>query len=289
MVAGSVLAVIALVGALVAVTTSDPGIVGAQQRTGASGSESPLAGASASPLPSASPTPSPSPSLSPSPSPESAPAPASANDPPTKPSRAPQAPIEQEPAPPPPAPEPLPDEVDCPYYEGENAPQAEVGAALETAAAQAFWTVSQVNLPPRLIKSVAEQESGWQSAIMACDGGIGTMQVMPGTADWMNQRFGTAHDVHTLSGNTMLGSAFLQWLTKYFGDVYFGGDYELHPADCQQLPDVPDHREWCLLNAVISGYNYGHGAVDNEADDGDETYYPNHPYVENVRALMSRF
>lgn len=70
--------------------------------------------------------------------------------------------------------------------------------------------MSQVSLPPRLIKAVAEQESGWQSAIIACDGGIGTMQVMPATADWMNQRFGVSHDVHTLSGNTMLGSALLQ-------------------------------------------------------------------------------
>jgi hypothetical protein len=179
--------------------------------------------------------------------------------------------------------------VDCPYYEGENASRAQVGAALEAAAAQPFWTVSQVSLPPRLIKAVAEQESGWQSAIIACDGGIGTMQVMPNTAAWMNQRFDTSYDVDTLGGNTMLGSAFLQWLVKYFGDVYFGGDYTIRGADCQQLPEVADHREWCLLNAVISGYNVGHGAVDDEADDGDQTYYPNHQYVENVRSLMSRF
>jgi hypothetical protein len=115
------------------------------------------------------------------------------------------------------------------------------------------------------------------------------MQVMPATADWMNQRFDTSYDVDTLTGNTMLGSAFLQWLVKYFGDVYFGGDYAIRGADCQQLPEVPDHREWCLLNAVISAYNHGHGAVDDEAGDGDETYFPNHQYVENVRALMTRF
>lgn len=143
--------------------------------------------------------------------------------------------------------------MDCPYYEGENAPRAEVGSALASAAAQPFWTVSQVSLPPRLVKAVAEQESGWQSAIIACDGGIGTMQVMPNTAAWMNQRFDTSYDVDTLGGNTMLGSAFLQWLVKYFGDVYFGGDYTIRDADCQRLPEVPDHREWCLLNAVISG------------------------------------
>lgn len=254
-------------------------------------------GASAAP-PTATPSASPSPTASPTPSDPTAPPtadsalaePAQAGDaPPTVPTRAPSAPIEQEEAPPPPAAEPPPPDVDCPYYEGENAPEAEVAAALDAAAAQRFWTVSQVSLPPRLIKAVAEQESGWQSAIIACDGGIGTMQVMPNTADWMNQRFDTSYEVATLTGNTMLGSAFLQWLTKYFGDVYFGGDYAIRDADCQQVPDVPDHREWCLLNAVISAYNYGHGAVDDEAGDGDETYYPNHRYVENVRALQSRF
>jgi hypothetical protein len=115
------------------------------------------------------------------------------------------------------------------------------------------------------------------------------MQVMPNTADWMNQRFDRSYDVHTLSGNTMLGSAFLQWLVKYFGDAYFGGDYTIRGEDCRQVPDVPDHREWCLLNAVISAYNFGQGAVDDEASDGDDVYYPNHRYVENVRALMAGY
>lgn len=241
--------------------------------------------ATGSPSPEPSPTPSPEPSptaSSPAPRPEEAPPPAAPAPAPTR------APVELEEAPPPVA-EPPPPDVECPYYEGENAPEAEVGAALEAAAARRFWTVSQVSLPPRLIKAVAEQESGWQSAIIACDGGIGTMQVMPNTADWMNQRFGTSYDVHTLTGNTMLGSAFLQWLIKYFGDAYFGGDYTVSDSDCQLVAEVPDHREWCLLNAVISAYNFGHGAVEDEATDGDDVYYPNHQYIENVRALMARY
>src|SRR5690606_11206547 len=145
--------------------------------------------ATGSPSPEPSPTPSPEPSptaSSPAPRPEEAPPPAAPAPAPTR------APVELEEAPPPVA-EPPPPDVECPYYEGENAPEAEVGAALEAAAARRFWTVSQVSLPPRLIKAVAEQESGWQSAIIACDGGIGTMQVMPNTADWMNQRFGTSY------------------------------------------------------------------------------------------------
>ena len=179
--------------------------------------------------------------------------------------------------------------MDCPYYDGTNASTAQVGAALDAAAARAFWTVSQVSLPLNLIKAVAMQESGWQSAIIACDGGIGTMQVMPATAEWMNNRFDTAHDVHTLAGNTMLGSALLQWSIKYFGDAYFNGDYAVREADCQQDPGVPDHREWCLLNAVISAYNFGYGAVDAQVAEGTDTYYPNHQYIENVRALMTQY
>src|SRR5690606_41899621 len=111
------------------------------------------------------------PHASPAPRPEQAPPPAAPAPAPTR------APVELEEAPPPVA-EPPPPDVECPYYEGENAPEAEVGAALEAAAARRFWTVSQVSLPPRLIKAVAEQESGWQSAIIAGDGGSGNEQVM---------------------------------------------------------------------------------------------------------------
>ncbi|MEV4417526.1 lytic transglycosylase domain-containing protein [Catellatospora sp. NPDC049609] len=183
--------------------------------------------------------------------------------------------------------------------------KTQVQAALEQAAARRFWTVSQVSLPPKLIKAVAMQESGWQSAIIACDGGIGTMQVMPATAAWLNDDspFAMDEDVHTLHGNTMIGSAYLQWLIRYFGMKYAIGcpepdpaspapcqpDYTLREDDCSQDPTVSDSREWCLLNAVISAYNYGQGAVDKEITDGDDVYYPNPQYVGNVRALMNNY
>ena len=186
---------------------------------------------------------------------------------------------------PPPAPKasPLPSGVKCPYHEGTDAAKSTVGNALETAAAKPFWTTSAVTLPTKLIKAVAWQESGWQSTIMACDGGIGTMQVMPNTATWMNGRFDTNYDVHTLSGNTMIGSAYLQWLVKYFGDVYFNSTYSLNADDCVSGdPLIPDYKTPCLLNAVIASYNYGYGAVDT--DQGIKI--PNPQYVSNVRALM---
>ncbi|NUT35592.1 MAG: lytic transglycosylase domain-containing protein [Hamadaea sp.] len=180
-------------------------------------------------------------------------------------------------------PVPLPTGQKCPYHEGVDAPKAEVKLALEAAAAKRFWTVSNVQLPVNLIKAVGWMESGWQSTIIACDGGIGTMQVMPDTATWMNERFDTDYNVHTLEGNTMIGSAYLQWLIKYFGDAYFGGSYTLTAADCAKDPNVADYKEPCLLNAVIAAYNYGYGAVDTPSG----LVIPNPQYTEPVRALMT--
>lgn len=180
-------------------------------------------------------------------------------------------------------PAPVPTGQPCPYHEGTDAPKAEVKAALEVAAAKRFWTVSDVQLPVELIKAIGWMESGWQSTIIACDGGIGTMQIMPDTATWMNQRFETSYDAHTLEGNTMIGSAYLQWLVKWFGDKYFGGSYTISAADCAKDPAVADYKEPCLLNAVIASYNYGHGAVDT----ANGIVIPNPQYTEPVRALMT--
>ncbi len=118
--------------------------------------------------------------------------------------------------------------------------------------------------------AVAWQESGWQSTILACDGGLGTMQIMPLTADWMNQRFGTGYDVHTLTGNTMIGAEYLEWLIKYFGEVYFQGSYDL--------------SNQALLDSVVAAYNVGVDVIDpTKGHDG----IPNWQYVDNVEALMS--
>lgn len=188
--------------------------------------------------------------------------------------------------PPAPKPQPLPSGVKCPFHEGTDAPKAEVESALVAAAEHRFWTSSDVALPPTLIKAVAMQESGWQSTIIACDGGIGTMQVMPNTATWMNDRFDTDFKVHTLDGNTMIGSAYLQWSIKYFGDAYFGGTYVIDAEDCASNdPSIPDYKTPCLLNAVIASYNYGYGKVDVN----DHIVIPNPQYVSNVRALMKNY
>ena len=148
---------------------------------------------------------------------------------------------------------------------------AQVKAALAAAAATPFWSVQpSITLPPNLIDAIAWEESGWQSTIIACDGGIGTMQIMPATATWMNNRFGTNFNVNTLSGNTMLGAEYLEWLVRYFGDYAYSGNYSLSNQD--------------LLNDVIAAYNVGPGAVDPTAGPSG---IPNWQYVNNVEALMT--
>jgi soluble lytic murein transglycosylase-like protein len=216
-------------------------------------SATPVDESSPEPSPTQSPTPSASPSRSKSPSP--------------KPKVSLAKPKETKLPPPPPKPAPS----GCqPTYTGTNAPKANVRASLDAAAAYTFWaSTPQVKVPAKLLYAVAWQESGWQSAIKACDGGVGTMQVMPDTATWMNQRFGTKWDINALDGNVKLGGQYLAWLTKYFGDQL--GSYDLAASDTT------------LLNAVISAYNYGFGAVDLTKGDAG---IPNWNYVNNFRALM---
>ena len=148
---------------------------------------------------------------------------------------------------------------------------AQVKAALAAAAGTPFWSDQpSIKLPPNLIDAIAWEESGWQSTIIACDGGIGTMQILPDTATWMNNRFGTNFNVNTLSGNPMLGAEYLEWLVRYFGDYAYGGNYSLSNQD--------------LLNDVIAAYNVGPGAVDPTAGSSG---IPNWQYVNNVEALMT--
>ncbi|MFE9689922.1 transglycosylase SLT domain-containing protein [Micromonospora sp. NPDC005806] len=189
----------------------------------------------------------------------------------------PKPPIETRVPPPPPKPAPS----GCqPTYRGTQATRSEVKSALSDAAAKTYWPTSapDIKIPLNLLKATAWQESGWQSNIVACDGGIGLMQVMPATADWMNQRFGESYDIDAYRDNAYLGANYLAWLTKYIGDMYFESDYRLDASLCT------DQLNSCLLNAVISAYNYGHNAV---AREGEPLAIPNPQYVRNVRALMT--
>ncbi|WP_084223600.1 lytic transglycosylase domain-containing protein [Kitasatospora cheerisanensis] len=204
-------------------------------------------------------------------------------------------------APPPPAvpPHTPPLQSSCkPSYTGTNEPKSAVGDALTAAAAKSrTFTLSSPSggrttdtlppLPAALVKAIAWQESGWQSAILACDGGIGTMQVMPGTVSTMNAKYSNTSDPHTLAGNVQLGTEYLDWLVAYYGDSCFGGDYDLSPD--------PVSGKTPLLDLVIAAYNAGAGNVHyNLTTDPatgaqiGESVIPNPSYVANVKALMNK-
>ncbi|GAA1806023.1 hypothetical protein GCM10009682_29820 [Luedemannella flava] len=186
----------------------------------------------------------------------------------------------------------------CPKKTGTDASRTAVRNALVAAGAREYWPdaayppagydgeLPAITVPANLMKAIAWQESGWQSTIVACDGGIGTMQVMPGTAEWLNGRFGPDYNVNTLAGNVALGAEYLQWEIVYFGIFYFG-DFDLDAA----APVGPDGAELTLRDVVVAGYNVGAGAVENrgDPDDPDDDYLqiPNQRYVDNVTALMT--
>lgn len=176
------------------------------------------------------------------------------------------------------------------YLDGGPVPASEAEAALEEAAGTQFWTTSSVDVPGDLVKAIAWMESGWQSDIIACDGGMGLMQIQPETEQFINDRFELGLDRSLLAENAMLGSAQLQWLAKYFAVNYFDGSdpgsYSLED-DCGRDDAVPDHLERCLLNAVISAYQAGFGTVEAVLDADGDPDYTNPQYIENVRALIS--
>lgn len=285
--------------------------------TSASPSPSASTGTSASPSAGASPSATASKSARPSPTasqstvkPTAAkpadPAPKAATTPPAAPAPAPAA-VAAAPAPtakpgpiaPPPPPAPAtphvpPLQSGCTPTKPQPDESKEAVAAALTSAAGQTRTLFLSNggtdklpaLPVNLVKAIAWQESGWQSGILACDGGIGTMQIMPATVSWMNSKFGTTSDPKTLTGNVQLGTQLLDWLVAYYGDSSFGGKYDLSPD--------PATGRTPLLDLVIAAYNAGAGNVHyNTVTDpvtgatGGSLAIPNPGYVANVKALMS--
>jgi soluble lytic murein transglycosylase-like protein len=170
----------------------------------------------------------------------------------------------------------------CAHYDkSKPVTKTKVKAALKAAAVRVYWRTEapQLKLNYPLVKAVAWQESGWTSNIHNCDGGAGVMQVMPGTVDQINNRFGLAYDPAKYQDNVFVGANYLAWLTKWAGDAYFGGNYTLSAAKCKT------HTSWCLLNVVISGYNAGQGGIEEAAG---AKQLSNPEYVAAVRALMTR-
>jgi hypothetical protein len=236
------------------------------------------------------PSPTPSPTASPTPTPTAAPTTAAptSHPVPTAPPAAPPPVAERPPAP---APEPTADPGCQPTYVGDAASRAQVRDALVAAGNTQYWVGVQlpkeltgplpvIKVPANLMKAVAWQESGWQSNIMACDGGIGTMQVMPNTVQQVNDRFGENYDVNTLSGNVKLGANYIEWLIMYFGLFYFGQNFNLDVS----APVGTGGEVLTLLDVVVSAYNNGAARLE-QAD--NTLSITNWSYVNNVEALMT--
>jgi hypothetical protein len=218
--------------------------------------------------------------------------------------KAPVAPVKAMPAPVkppanvpvPPPPHVAPPPGCTPTKTGTAAAHADVQTALQTAAGTDYWagvaTPPLVNtnpppadgspdtspafgpravitVPATMMEAIAWQESGWQSNIVSCDGGHGTMQLMSATATWINQRFGSSHDYTTLSGNAALGAQYLEWLIGYFGENSFDHHYDITDQD--------------MIVAVLDAYNAGAGSVQFA---GGHTVVSH--YAATVEALMSQ-
>lgn len=71
---------------------------------------------------------------------------------------------------------------------------------------------------PALVKAVAWQESGWRQSARSSVGAIGVMQVMPGTADFVNSALGHGNlDVRKTEDNIHLGVAYLRHMLQTTG------------------------------------------------------------------------
>jgi hypothetical protein len=193
----------------------------------------------------------------------------------------------------PPAPPPPTTPAGCtgPTYSGTAASKTDVKSALLAAAHQEYWQgvqlpaaltvpLPKITVPDNLMMAFAQQESGWQSNIIACDGGIGTMQLMPGTVSQVNGRFGTNYDVNTLAGNTRLGAEYIEWLIMYFGIFHFQQHFDLSTVE----KVGPNGEELTLERVVVAAYNVGPTVL--EQSDGTLVLGPvATQYANNVLAL----
>lgn len=110
-------------------------------------------------------------------------------------------------------------------------------------------------LPRNLVLAIAWRESNWTQHVIAWDGGVGTMQLMPYTTVWLDGYLGRNYNSYRLYDNIELGVSYLAILWNDFGGN---------------------------LNPLISAYNEGERNV--------RTYgIFNWWYVTSVRGLMQYF
>ena len=125
--------------------------------------------------------------------------------------------------------------------EGSNAYQ--VDTLLRRAAA--FYGLSA-----NLVIAIARQESGFRQHVIAQDGGIGVMQLMPSTASWINTMTGTERDPYKLHDNIFMGVFYIRML----GDTFHWNTVKLISA-YNEGPWAVAHQgvmNWNYVNNVLS-------------------------------------
>ena len=210
-------------------------------------------------------SPSPSPTRSPAPSPRPTPKKSPSKKPPTSPSKKPTETV----APPP----------GCAGFQGKNLSKTAVKNLLVAASERQPWVgvqqpanltkpLPKITVPLKLLRAIAAQESGWQSACKSNDGqGFGLFQVSAETQDFVNGRFGETYDRFVPADNVAIATDNLAWLLVYFGQFHFNETYSWSTTK--------------LFNAVVASFNVGYGTI----NPGDSIVIPNYAqaYVNAVR------
>jgi murein DD-endopeptidase MepM/ murein hydrolase activator NlpD len=86
-----------------------------------------------------------------------------------------------------------------------------------------------------LLEAIAWQESGWQQGVVSSTGAIGAGQIMPGTANFIQDTLiGEPLDINSISDNIRMSAAFLAYLAGVEGNnpcltiaAYYEGPYNL--------------------------------------------------------------
>jgi hypothetical protein len=142
----------------------------------------------------------------------------------------------------------------CGVNAGNNPSQSQIRAALDAAA-------NLYGLPHNLLYGFAWQESKWHQDVMACDGGVGLMQIQYYYADYFNHSSvlnasgcgvsDTSYDIYTLSGNASLGAKVVKYLSCYYMRIA-SGKYQ---AAGFGFPDTASNPSLCatLYNNNTNG------------------------------------
>jgi LysM repeat protein len=102
------------------------------------------------------------------------------------------------------------------------------------------------NLPANLVMAIAWQESGWNQHVIAHDGGIGTMQIMPSTAQSLNRQVNGHYDPYKLRDNIELGAIYLHSLWQGFH------------GDETKVISAYNQGGWSVIHKGISNWDYVH-------------------------------